>query len=90
MAGALDAVRRSLFGGNTFQEAVADLRRQLIARGGDGTLHDCQCFLCEDGRSAMLYADWGSDQTVCATFTLPVSVTEDTFDAQCYVRRCEG
>ena len=75
-------------GGPSFEDAVNNLRRQVIARGGDGTLRDCQCFLCEDGRSAVLYADWGSDQTVCATFMLPV--TEREFDGEAYVRRCEG
>ena len=83
-------VRRGLFGGATFEEAVNDLRRQLLARGGDGELRDVECFLSEDGRSAMLAAEWSSDRPVTANFSLPVSVTEANFDAQSYVRRCKG
>lgn len=89
MGAVLHAMRKGFgTGGPSFEDAVNNLRRQVIARGGDGTLRDCQCFLCEDGRSAVLYADWGSDQTVCATFMLPV--TEREFDGEAYVRRCEG
>ena len=83
-------VRRGLFGGNTFEEAVADLRRQLVMRGGDGVLHDVQCFLAEDGKTATLFANWHDDQTVCANFALPAPTTEDRFNAQHYIEEAEG
>jgi hypothetical protein len=71
----------------SFEQAVATLRRQSIARGGDGTLRDVECFLCEDGRSAVLYADWSSDNPAVAGFRLPSPTTEAKFNPDFSVAR---
>ena len=83
-----NAMRRE-FASNapSFEQAVATLRRQSIARGGDGTLRDVECFLCEDGRSAVLYADWSSDNPAVAGFRLPSPTTEAKFNPDFSVAR---
>jgi hypothetical protein len=37
--------------------ARAELRAQLVERGGTGELRDLQAILCEDGRTIMIFAD---------------------------------
>ena len=91
MKAVLDAMRKG-FGtaGPSFEEAKQELRRRLRQRGDSTRLRDVVCFLNEDCRTAMLAANWSSDEPVCAHFLLPVSTTEDTFDGAAYVRLCES
>lgn len=82
------ALRRGLLGDtDSFEGAVRRLRQQLIARGGDGRLRDVVCHLDEDGRGALLAANWTSDEPVIAGFTLSEPTSEDEFDPDFYVRR---
>lgn len=81
-------LRKGLGVDDSFEKAVASLRQQVIARGGDGVLRDVVCFLSEDGRSAMLAAEWGSDQPVCTNFALPIAESE--FDPEFYVAKPEA
>jgi hypothetical protein len=48
----------------------AELRQQLLERGGDGQLHDIQVFVAEDRRTVMVFADWSTDEPVYTTFPL--------------------
>jgi hypothetical protein len=45
-------------------------------------------FLCEDGTTALAFAFWNDDaKTVCASFELGRSTTEDAFDANGWATR---
>jgi len=74
--GAFDAARRSL-------------QEQSRRCGGDGSLRDVQAFLCEDGRTVMLFADYASDDHLSTSFLLSKVTREADFDSQFYVRECE-
>ena len=73
---------------DAFEEARASLRRQSLERGLDGILRDVQCTLCEDGRTGILQADYGSDLPLIAAFHLPAPAQENEFDSEFYVARC--
>ena len=92
MQAVLDAMRKGL-GTNqpTFADAVLSLHQQLVERGDtSGRLRDVQCHLDESGTSALLYANWSADDPVSARFVLPTQTNEDAFDAEAYIRLCEG
>jgi hypothetical protein len=83
---------RKAFGtdGPTFADAILSLHQQLATRGDtSGRLRDVQCHLDESGTSALLYANWSSDDPVFARFVSPRPTTEAEFDAESYVRLCE-
>jgi hypothetical protein len=92
MQRALVVMRQELGNDNpTFADAVLSLHQQLAERGDTSRrLRDVQVHLDESGTSALLYANWSSDDCVFARFALPTQTTEDAFDAEAYVRLCEG
>ena len=88
----LAVIRRGLGNdGPTFADAIVSLHQQLAARGDTSDrLRDVQVHLDEDGMSALLYANWSADDPAYTRFVLPAKTTEDAFDAEAYVRLCEG
>jgi hypothetical protein len=69
----------------TFEEARAHCIADLMSSGQES---DWQCHLCEDGRHAMLFANYYSDEPVMYVFNLPATIDEDVFDPQLYLSQC--
>jgi hypothetical protein len=62
--------------------ARAELRQQLLERGGDGQLRDVQVFVAEDERTILVFAEWSTDTPVNTTFLLDGwSIFRDQYDA---------
>ena len=70
--------------------SVCPLRGVKRTRRYEWSARDVQCHLDESGTGALLYANWSTDDPVFARFVLPTQTTEDAFDAEAYVRLCEG
>jgi hypothetical protein len=69
--------------------ARAELRAQLMEHGGDGQLRDVQAFLCEDGRTVMVFAEWTSDEPACTSFKFYKRIAQSEFDRAIYLA-CDG
>jgi len=72
-----------------FATAQASLQTQMVARGGDGTLCDIQCYLDEDGQTVFLWSDWKSDDPAGASFKLAKPTSEEDFEAGFYIMQLE-
>jgi hypothetical protein len=71
-----------------FVRAKSNLRLANLIKNGRGTLSDCAAFLGDDGTTVLAYANWNDDEkTVCASFELGQSTTEDAFDANGWAAR---
>jgi len=73
-----------------FDVAKKHLQAQMVARGTDGSLHDTQAHLCEDGRTVLLYAAYESDTPACASFMLARPIAEEDFEHGFYTALLEG
>lgn len=85
--------QRSAWGSNkTFAGAAASMRLHLAAwdEGDDGVLRDVQVNLCEDLKTAMIWATHKNGSDLYASFVLPASTTEEQFDASEYVAALRG
>ena len=72
--------------------AAASMRLRLRAwdDGGDGVLRNVQVNLCEDLKTAMIWATHKNGSDLYASFELPAPTTEEHFDASEYVAALQG
>jgi hypothetical protein len=71
-----------------FVRAKSDLRLKNLIKNGRGSLEDCAVFLDDDGKTVLTLAFWQDDaKTVCSSFELGRSTTEDAFDANGWAAR---
>ena len=79
------AIARDAFKNDAaFATAKDSLQKQMVARGGDGTLRDVQVSLCADGVTVHLFAAWETDEPATASFKLAKSTSEANFDSGLY------
>jgi hypothetical protein len=65
--------------------ARAELRQQMLERGGDGQLRDVQVFLAEDQRTVIVFADWSTDTPVYTTFPLDEAIFPHQYEPSALV-----
>jgi hypothetical protein len=71
-----------------FVRAKSELRLANVIKNGRGSLSDCACFLGDDNKTVLAYANWNDDEkTVCVSFELGAPTTEDVFDANGWATR---
>jgi hypothetical protein len=73
---------------DNFQRAKSNLRLANVIKNGRGSLEDTAVFLSDDGTTALAFAFWNDDaKTLCASFELGRSITEEAFDASRWAAR---
>ena len=67
--------------------ARAELRAQLLERGGDGQLHNLTASLAEDGYSVMVFANYfTNDDPAFTCYRLDTWTSQREFDEESFVR----